>query len=55
MSTSGSSEDETANEDFDFWSHHKQLAVSQKRRRASTKADEVSIYLTNPACSNTVP
>ncbi|CAG9562811.1 unnamed protein product [Danaus chrysippus] len=49
ISTSGS-EDEIA-EDFDFWSHHKQLAVGQKRRRASTKADEVSIYLANPVCA----
>lgn len=50
MSTSGS-EDETAIEDFDFWSHHEQLAVGQKRRRASSKADEVSIYLANPVCA----
>lgn len=49
MSTSGS-EDETVNEDFDFWSHHKQLAVGQKRKRSS-KADEVSIYLANPVCA----
>lgn len=31
ISSSGS-EEETANEDFDFWLHHKQLAVGQKRR-----------------------
>lgn len=50
MSTSGS-EEETPNEDFDFWLHHKQLAVGQKRRRANSKADEVSIYLANPVCA----
>ncbi|GBP87029.1 RNA-directed DNA polymerase from mobile element jockey [Eumeta japonica] len=49
VSTSGS-EDEAVNEDFDFWSHHKQLAVGQKQKRSS-KADEVSIYLANPVCA----
>ncbi|KAL3271828.1 hypothetical protein HHI36_022298 [Cryptolaemus montrouzieri] len=46
VSTSGS-EDETVNEDYDFRSHHKELAVGQKRKR-SPKADEVSFYLDNP-------
>lgn len=50
LSTSGS-EDEAVNENFDFWSYHKQLAVGQKRRRASSKSDEVSIYLANPVCA----
>lgn len=50
MSTSGS-EEEAAHEDFDFWLHHKQLAVGQKRRRANSKADEISIYLANPVCA----
>jgi hypothetical protein len=49
LSTSESTE-ETANQDFDFWSHHKQLAVGQKRKH-SLKADEVSIYLANPVCA----
>ncbi|KAF2879760.1 hypothetical protein ILUMI_26403 [Ignelater luminosus] len=39
------------NEDFDFWSHHKQLAVGQKQWRANSKANEVSIYLANPVCA----
>lgn len=50
ISTSGSDED-TPIEDFDFWLHHKKLAVGQKQRRANSKADEVSIYLANPVCT----
>jgi hypothetical protein len=50
MSLTSGSKEETANEDFNFWSHHKQLAVGQKRKH-SLKADEVLIYLANPDCA----
>ncbi|KAL4710716.1 hypothetical protein ACJJTC_004361 [Scirpophaga incertulas] len=50
-STSGSEEEqEIAHEDFDFWSHHKQLAVGQKRRRG--KHLEKLIFLGSTAKSD---
>lgn len=52
MSTSTSgSEEEVAKDDFDFWLHHKELAIGQKRKRGNTKGDEVSLYLSNPVCA----
>lgn len=51
-STSNSdSEVEINSEDFDFWLHHKNLAIGQKRQRANSKTDELSIYLSNPVCA----
>ncbi|KAJ8868129.1 hypothetical protein PR048_031938, partial [Dryococelus australis] len=50
MVTSTSGSNEVAKDDYDFWLHHRELAIGQKRRRGSTKDDEVSLYLSTPVC-----
>ncbi|XP_055909811.1 zinc finger BED domain-containing protein 4-like [Eupeodes corollae] len=47
ISSSESDVDETQ-KGFDFWKHHKELVISQKRKKNHTKSDSVSSYLSTP-------
>lgn len=43
--------EESPKKDYDFWLHHKELVINQKRKKTNIKSDELSLYLSSQISS----